>query len=220
MRAMWSSKRCCASAVITGPTSTDRRSGLPTTSSAIAPSSMGRTRSAISSCRQSTRSAEQRWPAESKAEVRASSTSCSGSAEESATSAFWPPVSAIRVGGLPSAQRRWASCLLIERATSVEPVNTTPATAALPTSRPPTAPSPGRSCSAARGTPASCRNATAWAAISGVSSAGLAITALPAASAPAIWPVKIDSGKFHGLMQATRPSGRCVSLEKPSMQPA
>ena len=51
------------------------------------------------------------------------------------------------------------------------------------------------------------QDATAWAAISGVSSAGLASTALPAASAAATWPVKIASGKFHGLMQTTAPSG-------------
>jgi hypothetical protein len=42
-------------------------------------------------------------------------------------------------------------------------------------------------------------------AISGVCSAGFASTALPAASAAAIWPVKIASGKFHGLMQAKTP---------------
>jgi hypothetical protein len=48
----------------------------------------------------------------------------------------------------------------------------------------------------------------------------LAITALPAASAPATCPVKIDSGKFHGLMQATTPSGRCVSFENPLAQSA
>ena len=46
---------------------------------------------------------------------------------------------------------------------------------------------------------------TASAAISGVCSAGLASTALPAASAAAIWPVKMASGKFHGLMQAKTP---------------
>jgi hypothetical protein len=47
----------------------------------------------------------------------------------------------------------------------------------------------------------------ARAAMSGVASAGLASTALPAASAAAIWPVKMASGKFHGLMQAIRPRG-------------
>ena len=52
----------------------------------------------------------------------------------------------------------------------------------------------------------------AWAAISGVCSAGLASTVLPAASAAATWPVKMASGKFQGLMHSTVPSGRCVSL--------
>jgi hypothetical protein len=33
----------------------------------------------------------------------------------------------------------------------------------------------------------------------------LASTALPVASAAATWPVKIASGKFHGLMQTQAP---------------
>jgi len=44
------------------------------------------------------------------------------------------------------------------------------------------------------------------------------MTALPAANPPATCPVKIESGKFQGLMQATTPSGRCVALLNPSMQ--
>ncbi len=63
------------------------------------------------------------------------------------------------------------------------------------------------------GTPASCRIATACAATSGVSSAGFASTVLPAASAAATCPVKIASGKFHGLMHATGRAARCVALE-------
>ena len=65
-----------------------------------------------------------------------------------------------------------------------------------------------------RGTPASCRMRTMAAAISGVSSAGLASTGLPATSAAAIWPVKIASGKFHGLMQTMGPSGLCVGAKR------
>ncbi len=45
----------------------------------------------------------------------------------------------------------------------------------------------------------------------GTSSAGLASTGLPAASAAATWPVKIASGKFHGEMQAMGPSGAAPS---------
>jgi hypothetical protein len=53
------------------------------------------------------------------------------------------------------------------------------------------------------------------AAISGVCSAGLASTALPAISAAAIWPVKMASGKFHGLIagdDAARGTGRGLAL--------
>ena len=53
--------------------------------------------SAVSSCRQSRRSAEQRCPALSNADCAASRTTCSGSAELSTIIAFWPPVSAISV---------------------------------------------------------------------------------------------------------------------------
>ena len=45
----------------------------------------------------------------------------------------------------------------------------------------------------------------------GVCSAGLASTALPAASAAAIWPVKIASGKFHGAMQANGAAAAAAS---------
>ena len=46
---------------------------------------------------------------------------------------------------------------------------------------------------------------TARAATDGVCSAGFATTAFPAASAPAIWPVKMASGKFHGEIAANTP---------------
>ena len=77
------------------------------------------------------------------------------------------------------------------------------ATSAAPT----VAPSPGQQVRAGRRIEArrAWNRRTASAAISGVCSAGLASTALPAASAAAIWPVKIASGKFHGLMQANTP---------------
>ncbi len=53
-------------------------------------------------------------------------------------------------------------------------------------------------------------------ATSGVCSAGFATTQLPAASAAAICPVKIASGKFHGLMQTNTPRPRMrSSLDSP-----
>ena len=72
-------------------------------------------------------SAEQRWPAERKAEAMTSSVTCSGSAVASTIMALMPPVSAISAGIGPSLA---ASARLMMRATSVEPVKATPATAA------------------------------------------------------------------------------------------
>ena len=43
--------------------------------------------------------------------------------------------------------------------------------------------------------------------MSGVISDGLKITPLPAASAGATFRAAIDSGKFHGVMTATTPTG-------------
>ncbi len=53
--------------------------------------------------------------------------------------------------------------------------------------------------------PACSSSATARAATSVPCSAGFAMTVLPAASAAATWPVKIASGKFHGLTQKNTP---------------
>jgi hypothetical protein len=72
----------------------------------------------------------------------------------------------------------------------------------------------GQQLHGARGTPACHKARTACAAISGVCSAGLASTVLPAARAAATWPMKMASGKFHGLMQTTGPRGMWVSLSK------
>ena len=44
-------------------------------------------------------------------------------------------------------------------------------------------------------------------AVSGVSSAGLSTTVLPAASAGASFHAAIVSGKFHGVISPTTPSG-------------
>ena len=84
-----------ASSSITGPTSVAGSSGSPITSVSAAPCSMRSTRSAMSSCRHSSRSAEQRWPAEPNALASTSATTCSGSAELSTIIALMPPVSAM-----------------------------------------------------------------------------------------------------------------------------
>ena len=81
---------------------------------------------------------------------------------------------------------------------SVEPVNATPATLVRHGSRADLEAVARQKLQHGTGTPLACSIRTAAAAISGVCSAGLAITALPAASAAATWPVKIASGSSMG----------------------
>ncbi len=57
------------------------------------------------------------------------------------------------------------------------------------------------------GKPASMLSSASRPAVQGVTSEGLATTVLPAASAGAIFQVNRYSGRFHGLMQPTTPSG-------------
>jgi hypothetical protein len=145
-----------------GPMSVARRSGTPTRSSCIAPLSILMVLSAMSSCRNSTRSAEQRWPALSKAELSTSCTTCSGSAEESTIRAFWPPVSAISGMSQPSRAARSASVRLISCATSVDPGEDHGLLRAhRRQGGADGSPRPGSSCSAPAGTPASWNSWTA-----------------------------------------------------------
>ena len=189
IRSIWASRPRLASASITGPTSVDIRVGLPTTSSAIWPCSNSISSSATSSCTQRIRQAEQRWPAEPKADNTASLTTCSGSAVESAIIAFWPPVSAINTGSSPLAWAWLFKLWLIRWAVWVEPVKITPDSLSAWVKAAPTSPAPVTKCSALLGKPAWYISwAPKWA-IKLVCSAGLATTVLPAASAATIWPV-------------------------------
>ncbi|MNT66335.1 hypothetical protein D3C72_2043960 [compost metagenome] len=61
------------------------------------------------------------------------------------------------------------------------------------------------------GNPACWASHTSASAVSGVSSAGLATTVQPAASAGAILRAIIASGKFHGVMAATTPTGSLIT---------
>ena len=135
-----------ASASITGPIWVAGSRGSPIFSSRMAPISMASIGSATSCCRQSSRSAEQRWPAERKADAITSSITCSGSAVASTIMALMPPVSPISgtIGPLFCASAR-----LIAWPTSVEPVKATPATSRSATRKAPTLPSPGTRWSAA-----------------------------------------------------------------------
>ena len=203
-----------ASSSITGPTSVASIGRVAHGAARPARRAASRSRRRrCASCTHSRRSAEQRWPALRKALCTTASTTCSGSAVLSTTIALRPPVSAISGTIGPSLA---ASVRLMRRATCVLPVKHTPAVRRV---RPP-APRPrSRRRRAARpaasaGTPASCSSATKRRATTGVCSAGLAATVLPATSAATTWPAKMASGKFHGLMQTKtpRPCRRSVLL--------
>ena len=57
------------------------------------------------------------------------------------------------------------------------------------------------------GTPARSKMETTAVAVAGVRDAGLKTTVLPLTSAGAIYQTGIATGKFHGVMQATPPTG-------------
>ena len=178
---------------------------------------MASTRSATSSCRQS--SAQRRAALAGAVEGRGErhrATTCSARAEESTTRAFCPPVSATSGTGRPSGFRRSRKRRWISRATSVEPVNTTPRTRASPTSRAPTCAVAGQQLQHARRHAGLVQQARP----PGRRSAASPRRAWPARrcrrpSAAATWPVKIASGKFQGEMQATGPSATCGGVSKP-----
>ena len=96
----------------------------------------------------------------------------------------------------------------IERPTSVEPVKAIFATWGCSTRRRPhTLPGPATTLTTPSGRPAPMAIRSNSSAVSGVSSAGLSTTVLPAASAGASFHAAIDSGKFHGVISPITPSG-------------
>ena len=93
--------------------------------------------------------------------------------------------------------------------TSVEPVKVSFRTSGLDViSRPISAVLPVTTLTTPCGTPASSARWIIASADSGVAFAGLQATVQPAASAGAIFRASIAFGKFHGVMQATTPTGR------------
>ncbi len=66
------------------------------------------------------------------------------------------------------------------------------------------------------GRPASSASTASASAVSGVCSAGFSTTVQPAASAGAALRVTIAAGKFHGVMQATTPTGCLIATSRRS----
>ena len=146
--------------------------------------------------------AQQSWPALSNTAYGAVAAARSRSASANTMFADLPPSS--RVTRLTwSAAPRMIRC-----PTAVEPVKQILRTNGCVTNRSPTTePWPGSTVSTCSGRPASSASSPSRMAVSGVSSAGLRTTALPAASAGAKPQPAIGIGKFHGTMTPTTPSG-------------
>ena len=100
---------------------------------------------------------------------------------------------------------------MIARPTGSEPVNAIACTRGSRTSAAPTWPSPGSNDNTERGTPPARSACSSRCAKPGDCSAGLSTTALPTASAAAVIPQAIASGKFHGEITATTPRGAYAS---------
>ena len=99
----------------------------------------------------------------------------------------------------------------IARPVGVEPVKLILSMPGCAVSAAPASPPPHTTLSAPAGRPASAASAARRNAVSGVSGAGFSTTVQPAASAGAIFHSAIASGKFHGTIAPTTPTGsRCV----------
>ena len=131
------------------------------------------------------------------------------SASSSTSSALLPPSSRDTFLSCPAAA--WA----IRRPTAVDPVKWIMATSGWLTSRSPASTSPGSTWKMPAGAPAAA-NSSAMASppLYGVSGDGLTSTALPSARAGAMTRMPRTSGKFHGVMTPTSPSGIRSDNEK------
>ena len=74
---------------------------------------------------------------------------------------------------------------------------------------PAVSPYPGTMFTTPGGNPASVISSPTRSAVSGVCSAGLSTTVHPAASAGPSFQAIISSGKFHGMICPTTPTGSC-----------
>ena len=144
----------------------------------------------------------QNWPVLKTKALMTAPIASSRSASSKTMWAALPPSS--MVTGLRCSPATLAAC----RPTAVEPVKAILSTPGWRSSASPTTwPLPVTTLSTPSGTPASESSWAMKSALSGVSSAGLWTTALPAASAGAILVLDRISGKLKGVIAATTPSG-------------
>ena len=134
-------------------------------------------------------------------DIGAAAAAASRSASANTMLADLPPSSSVTRLMVSAAWRA------MPRPTSVEPVNATLATSGCSTRREPhTLPGPATTFSTPSGSTVAAIFSSSTA-VSGVSSAGLSTTVLPAASAGPSFHAAITSGKFQGTIRPTTPSG-------------
>ena len=143
----------------------------------------------------------QHWPWLKKIPFAAPGIAASRSASANTTFGDLPPSSSETFLRLP------AAALTISLPTSVEPVNATLSTSSCAASAAPASPKPVTMLTTPSGSPASCSSSPRRSADSGVCSAGLSTTVQPQASAGPSFHAAISSGKFHGMIWPTTPTG-------------
>ena len=143
-------------------------------------------------------------------ETMAWATAASKSASSKTISGAFPPSSRATFLTVPAA---WPISSL---PTSVLPVNEIFFTAGLVVSSAPTGAGSEAvtTLNTPAGTPARPASSARASAASGVSSAGLATTVQPAASAGAALRAMVAKGKFHGVMAATTPTGCLITTRR------
>src|SRR5262245_35617353 len=113
------------------------------------------------------------------------------------------PPSSREIFFTPSAES-FMICLPVE----VSPVNAILSTPGCVTSAVPTLPpGPGTTLNTPSGKPAAATTSANFSAVSGVRLAGLWTTAQPVASAGPYFHIESNSGKFHGVIAPTTPTG-------------
>ena len=148
----------------------------------------------------------QRWPVEKKPLFSAAFTATSRSASSSTTIGFLPPISSWNL-----AMRATQACAM-RWPVATEPVKLIALTRLSSSSTWPTSePRPITRLNTPGGRPARCRMSAIAQALPGTRSAGLSTTALPKASAGAIFQAGIAMGKFQGVIRPTTPTGSRVT---------
>ena len=141
-------------------------------------------------------------PVDSMAPAMVTSTALSRSASLRTTTGFLPPISSWNL--IP----RSAHCAASFEPTALEPVKLMALMCGLSARVGPICePRPTTRFKTPGGRPALSSTSARCQAVSGVSSAGLKTTVLPKARAGATFQVGMATGKFHGVMRATGPSG-------------